>query len=70
MQKCLLIFSGLPSVSSGGEPMLHPQFCDFLRKAKDYDFSVNILTNLTLLNDEIIAEMKNNRLSSVQVSLY
>ncbi|WP_461252277.1 radical SAM protein, partial [Treponema sp. R8-4-B8] len=43
---------------------------DFLREAKDYDFSVNILTNLPLLNDEIIAEMKNNRLSSVQVSLY
>jgi radical SAM protein with 4Fe4S-binding SPASM domain len=55
---------------SGGEPMLHPLFCDFLRKAKDYDFSINILSNLTLLNDEIIAEMKANRLSSVQVSLY
>ncbi|MDR1317355.1 MAG: radical SAM protein [Spirochaetales bacterium] len=55
---------------SGGEPMLHKNFCDFLRKAKDYDFSVTILSNLTLLNDEIIAEMKANRLSSVQVSLY
>ena len=55
---------------SGGEPMLHPNFCEFLRKAKEYDFSINILSNLTLLNDEIIAEMKANRLSSVQVSLY
>ena len=55
---------------SGGEPMMHPQFIDFLIKAKDYDFSINILSNLTLLNDEIIAEMKANRLSSVQVSLY
>jgi len=55
---------------SGGEPMLHPRFCDFLRKAKEYDFSINILSNLTLLNDDIIAEMKANRLSSVQVSLY
>lgn len=55
---------------SGGEPMLHPQFVDFLRKAKDYDFSINILSNLTLLNDEIVTEMKANRLSSVQVSLY
>ena len=55
---------------SGGEPMLHKNFCDFLRKAKEYDFSINILTNLTLLNDEIIREMKENRLSSVQVSLY
>jgi radical SAM protein with 4Fe4S-binding SPASM domain len=55
---------------SGGEPLLHKNFCDFLRKAKKYDFSVNILTNLTLLNDEIIAVMKDSRLSTVQVSLY
>ena len=55
---------------SGGEPMLHPNFIDFLRKAKKYDFSINVLSNLTFLNDEIIAEMKANRLSSVQVSLY
>jgi radical SAM protein with 4Fe4S-binding SPASM domain len=55
---------------SGGEPMLHKNFCDFLRRAKEYDFSINILSNLTLLSDEIIAGMKANRLSSVQVSLY
>ena len=55
---------------SGGEPMMHEKFCDFLRKCKEYDFSVNVLSNLTLLNDEIITEMKANRLSSVQVSLY
>jgi radical SAM protein with 4Fe4S-binding SPASM domain len=50
--------------------MMHPQFCEFLRKAKEYDFAVNVLSNLTLLDNEIIAEMKANRLSSVQVSLY
>jgi radical SAM protein with 4Fe4S-binding SPASM domain len=55
---------------SGGEPMLHKSFCAFLKKSKEYDFSVNILSNLTLLNDEIITEMKATRLSSVQVSLY
>jgi len=55
---------------SGGEPMLHPNFIEFLQKAKEYDFAINVLSNLTLLNDEIIAEMKANRLSSVQVSLY
>jgi radical SAM protein with 4Fe4S-binding SPASM domain len=57
-------------IFSGGEPLLHPHFCDFLRKAKEYDFAINVLSNLTLLNDEIITEMKANRLSSVQVSLY
>ena len=55
---------------SGGEPMMHPQFIEFLRAAKKYDFYVNILSNLTLLNDEIIAEMKAGNVSSVQVSLY
>ena len=55
---------------SGGEPMLHKNFCDFLRKCKEYDFSVNVLSNLTLLNDEIINEMKANPLLGVQVSLY
>jgi radical SAM protein with 4Fe4S-binding SPASM domain len=62
---------GLLSITlSGGEPLLHPNFLEFLRRAKDNDLSINILSNLTLLNDEIIAEMKENRLSSVQVSLY
>jgi len=55
---------------SGGEPMLHKNFCDFLKKCKDYDFSVNVLSNLTLLNDAIITEMKTNPLLGVQVSLY
>lgn len=55
---------------SGGEPMLHPHFIEYLKAAKDCDFSVNILSNLTLLNDEIIKTMKKTRLSSVQVSLY
>lgn len=55
---------------SGGEPMLHKNFCDFLRKCREYDFSVNVLSNLTLLNDDIIKEMKMNPLLGVQVSLY
>jgi len=60
----------LTLILTGGETMLHNNFCDFLRKAKEYDFSINILSNLTLLNDEIVKELKENRLSSVQVSLY
>lgn len=55
---------------SGGEPMLHKNFCDFLKKCREYDFSVNILSNLTLLNDNILEEMKANPLLGVQVSLY
>lgn len=55
---------------SGGEPMLHKDFCNFLRKCREYDFSVNVLSNLTLLNDEILHELKMNPLLGVQVSLY
>lgn len=55
---------------SGGEPMLHPRFLEFLKAAQKYDFSVNVLSNLTLLNDEIVKAMRDTRLSSVQVSLY
>ena len=55
---------------SGGEPMLHKNFVDFLRKCNGYNLSVNVLSNLTLLNDEIINEMKANPLLDVQVSLY
>lgn len=55
---------------SGGEPMLHKNFCDFLRRCKEYEFSVNVLSNLTLLNDEIIREMKAMPLLGVQTSLY
>lgn len=55
---------------SGGEPMMHDNFCDFLKKCNEYNFSVNVLSNLTLINNQIIEEMKRNRLLSVQVSLY
>ena len=55
---------------SGGEPMLHQQFIPFLRKCRECDMSVNVLSNLTLLNDEIIEEMKRNPLLGVQTSIY
>ncbi|GFM32429.1 radical SAM/SPASM domain-containing protein [Desulfovibrio subterraneus] len=55
---------------SGGEPMLHGSFLDFLKKTREIGLSVNILSNLTLLDDEIISEMAKNPLLSIQVSLY
>jgi len=55
---------------SGGEPMMHNKFINFLKKCNEYNFSVNVLSNLTLLNSAFIEEMKRNRLLSVQVSLY
>ena len=55
---------------SGGEPMCHPNFLEFLHKANEYDFAVTILSNLTLLTNDIISAMKACHSTNVQVSLY
>lgn len=55
---------------SGGEPMAHHDFINFLKKCNEYNFSINILSNLTLLNKSVIEEMKKNPLLSIQTSLY
>ena len=55
---------------SGGEPLLHKDFLSFLVRCRELDLSVNVLSNLTLLTDEIVLEMKKNPLLSVQTSLY
>ena len=49
---------GVLSVTlSGGEPMCHPKFKEFLRAAKKYDFYVNILSNLTYFFETYGCEM-------------
>lgn len=55
---------------SGGEPLLHKDFVDFLARCRKLDLSVNVLSNLTLLTDNVVDEMKKNPLLSVQTSLY
>ena len=55
---------------SGGEPLLHKDILGFLKRCRELDLSVNVLSNLTLLTDDILSEMKKNPLLSVQVSLY
>lgn len=55
---------------SGGEPLLHNDIIGFLKKCRELDLSVNVLTNLTLLSDAIIEEMKKNPLLCVQTSIY
>ena len=55
---------------SGGEPMLNPYLKSFLLKCRDANFSVNILSNLTCLSDELLELIRSNPLISVQTSLY
>ena len=55
---------------SGGEPMLNPHLKYFLQLCKKYNFSVNLLSNLTQLSDELLDIFEDNPLLSVQTSLY
>ena len=55
---------------SGGEPMINPDLTEFLNLCGKNNFSVNLLSNLTLLSDEILRVLVANPLISVQTSLY
>ena len=55
---------------SGGEALCHPDICAILRKARELDFSINLLSNITLLTDEILECIKEVNPSLVQTSLY
>lgn len=55
---------------SGGEPFLHPNIKDFLSKLSEYDFYIGILSNLTLLDSEIINLLEKLSAVKIQTSLY
>ncbi|MCI5510638.1 MAG: radical SAM protein [Eubacterium sp.] len=55
---------------SGGEPLLNKAIIQFLQKCRESDLSVNLLSNLIALSDEVIEEMKRNPFLSVQTSIY
>lgn len=55
---------------SGGEPMLHPNFSEFVKTAKDYDMHATVFSNLTMLDDEKLSALKYKHQSNVNVSLY
>ena len=55
---------------SGGEPMLNPDLLFFIRECRKNNFSINLLSNLTLLSEEMLQEFVQTPLLSVQTSLY
>lgn len=55
---------------SGGECITHPSFKKYISYVKKAGFALTVMTNLTLLNDEIINILKEGTLSKVQVSLF
>jgi radical SAM protein with 4Fe4S-binding SPASM domain len=50
--------------------MLHRNLTEFLERCREYDFAVSLLSNLTLLTDDLVREMKKNKVLGVQASLY
>lgn len=55
---------------TGGEPMLHPKFIEMIKRCKAQNISINVLSNLTVLSEEIVNELKGYPLASIQASLY
>ena len=55
---------------SGGEPMLNPHLKSFLTKCGEVNLSVNILSNLTCLSDDLLEVIASNPLICVQTSVY
>lgn len=55
---------------TGGEPFLHPDFFNVIKLFEDNDITFGILTNGTLLNEDIVKRLsKFKKLSFVQISL-
>lgn len=55
-------------ILSGGEPLLHPHFFELLDTLHAEGFDLDVCTNGTLLNDDIIARLK-TRLSELSISI-
>ena len=70
IQQCKKIGTVIDFKISGGECMTHPDFKKIISRVKDNGFALSLLTNLTLLDDEVIDILKSGTLSSVQVSLF
>ena len=54
---------------TGGEPFVRKDFIDILEYANDYNFSITILTNATLINKKLAERLSMINIQSIQVSL-
>lgn len=55
---------------SGGEPFLHKDFDIILNKARENDFIINILSNGTYINKEMMNILPKVNIGKIQISLY
>ena len=54
---------------TGGEPMLHPDLCAIIRRAKELGFTVGLTTNGTLIDEAAARRLTGAGLDSVAISL-
>lgn len=55
---------------SGGEPLAHPDFLKMLVYCNSKNVTINILSNLTLMNDELINRLRSYNIGTIQTSIY
>lgn len=62
----------LMKLYSNGEPLLHPDICDMVKKIKDAEIceSLEITTNASLLSEEISKRLVDNGLDILRISVY
>ncbi|MBI3097224.1 MAG: radical SAM protein [Planctomycetes bacterium] len=61
---------GLYLAFTGGEPLLHPDIYDFIRRAADLRMYVSLKTNGTLLTKPVVRRLDESGTAKVHVSLY
>jgi MoaA/NifB/PqqE/SkfB family radical SAM enzyme len=54
---------------TGGEPLLHPEFWSLLSEARRLGYAVDLSTNGTLLDQDMVDRLARMRMKSVRVSL-
>ncbi|MFZ4857692.1 MAG: radical SAM/SPASM domain-containing protein [Desulfuromonadaceae bacterium] len=57
-------------ILSGGEMFMHQDVEKILRHAREKDFSISVLSNVTLIDDQIVSLLKDINVNMVQVSVY
>jgi len=71
-EKAVDIFSSMGFYNwslTGGEPLLHPDYFDFVTYLKKKGYNVNSPTNGTLLTEKTVKKMKDVGIDSVNVSI-
>ncbi|MCK4644153.1 radical SAM protein [bacterium] len=69
--KSELLKNRIPGIIlTGGEPLLHPEFLPFVKFLKQNGMKVKITSNGTLLNKNMISQLKDLDVDEIQVSLH